>query len=328
MGILQRIAVVFVIVAAIELYVPANVRSRSEPLLRTESAGLGFWLLPATAFRWAVALAVAACGAVLTYALRPPATWPGCSPAAALRGNADPEALHRMGCSSVGWLDSLILGVDHVYIRGSNQGLPANFGFDPEGLVTTLSAIFCMFLGLHLGRVWLILAKPRPVISHWLILGALCASLGAALSFGLPFNKRLWSPSYSLFTAGTGTVLYSGLFAACDAAPSSRAAAVFGTALAPFQWLGSNCILFFVFSECCGVLSWLLRVVSWGQPASEHNIVHWFHDQFLWQTCSLGAGCKSGALCGPVEVAYTVVGLVFWVLVCGILHRKQIFWKI
>ena len=30
------------------------------------------------------------------------------------------------------------------------------------------------------------------------------------------------------------------------------------------------------------------------------------------QTCSLGAGCKSGALCGPVEVAYTVVGLVFW----------------
>ena len=42
-----------------------------------------------------VALAVAACGAVLTYALRPPATWPGCSPAAALRGNADPEALHR-----------------------------------------------------------------------------------------------------------------------------------------------------------------------------------------------------------------------------------------
>ena len=39
-----------------------------------------------------------------------------------------------MGCSGVGWLDSLILGINHLYITGNNVGptATASFGFDPE----------------------------------------------------------------------------------------------------------------------------------------------------------------------------------------------------
>ena len=54
-----------------------------------------------------------------------------------------------MGCSSVGWLDSCVLGISHLYIAGSNVSptAAANFGFDPEALrdllgITHFLAVF------------------------------------------------------------------------------------------------------------------------------------------------------------------------------------------
>lgn len=120
-------------------------------------------------------------------------------------------------------------------------------------------------------------------------------------------------------TAGTGIFLYAALFFLCDREPSSplwRKMTIIGTtALKPFQWLGANCILFFVLSECCGVLSWALQSVR----GEEQNIVRWFRDHFLWHTCRLGHHCPSPVgnvqnACAPVEVAFTLIGLLFWIL--------------
>ena len=168
---------------------------------------------------------------------------------------------------------------------------------------------------------------------HWLLLGTCFTAFGCSIAYWIPFNKRLWSPSYSLVTTGTGICMYAALFFLCDweaVSPcAERILRVGSTALKPFQWLGSNCILFFVLSECCGVLSWCLQTVRWGKPGNSQNIVGWFHDHFLWQSCGLGNGCPSSqSSCAPVEVAFTLVGLVFWILVCGVLHRWGIFWKI
>jgi predicted acyltransferase len=341
MGILQRIAIVFLIVIAIELFIPARRTDLTGALLYEEQQGIGLWIIWRTALRWASALAVVLAGELLG-SLSPPSSWPGCAQTlySSDPSRADAQQLHEMGCSSVGWLDSLLLGVNHLYITGNNQGpeVDASFGFDPEGLVTTLNAVFPMFVGLHVGRAALLL-DMKNLFVHWTLLGTFFSVLGFWMTTWIAFNKRLWSPSYSLFTTGTGILMYALLFLLCDHnLPVSRSAlsASFGKVgrflsniLRPFQWLGSNCILFFVFSECCGVLSWFLQTITWGaQQNAKQNLVSWFHDKFLWHSCGLGKSCTSQSPCGPVEVAFTAVGLLFWILVCGLLHRKGIFWKI
>lgn len=246
-------------------------------------------------------------------------------------------SLLRMGCSSVGWLDSCVLGINHLYIVGNNVSptAAASFGFDPEGMVTTLSAVLPMFLGLHIGHAWRLLKSAEEVIVHWTMLAAFCTVAGISMSGWLPFNKRLWSPSYSFFTSGTAILMYALLYFACDVLaqrPSfwGRAALRFAPLYAPFRWLGSNCILFFVLSDCCGVFSWFLQFIAWGHPAGEHNVVHWFRKQLLrslWlsQHSSIALPVLRFA---SVDAVYALVGLAFWVLVCGVLHRRGIFWKI
>ena len=204
---------------------------------------------------------------------------------------------------------------------GRGTSPKGSFGFDPEGLVTTLSAVFPMFVGLHVGRAGALDLKAS--LLHWLLLAALLAVLGLSLSYFVAFNKRLWSPSYNFFTAGTGICLYTMLYVVCDVEWSLFRRLRQGTVLLlkPFQWLGCNAIFFFVFSECCGLLSWMLQCVTWG---SGRNLVRCFRD-FLWH--SLGRQCNT-ELCGPVEVAYTAIQLMFWILLCGLLYRKGLFWKI
>jgi len=317
MGILQRIALVFLAVMIIDLYIPGS-RSRAgeSELLHQQSEGhrfdLGLRLLADSRWQWAVVLLIVGLGGLLTYVVKPPASWPACS--GTLYGPGDPEILRKMGCSSVGWLDSCVLGISHLYIAGSNVSptAAANFGFDPEGMVTTLSAVLPMFLGLHIGHAWRLLKSTPEVMVHWAMLAAFCTVAGIFLSGWLPFNKRLWSLSYSLFTSGTAILMHALLYFACDVLAHrptlwGRAALRFAWLYAPFRWLGSNCILFFVLSDCCGLFSWFLQFIAWGNPAGEHNVVYWFRKQLLWKAFNCTA-----TPCGPADAAYALVGLAFW----------------
>lgn len=54
--------------------------------------------------------------------------------------------------------------------RRNRQGAP-NFGFDPEGLVTTLSATFPMFVGAHLGRSGRVLQRALAVLVPFVLQG-------------------------------------------------------------------------------------------------------------------------------------------------------------
>eukprot|EP00415_Alexandrium_ostenfeldii_P000990 UN0990 len=191
-----------------------------------------------------------------------------------------------------------------------------------------------MAFGLHSGFAWKSLQDSAAVLSHWLALGTLLTIFAFLLSIWVPFNKRLWSPSYSLIMSGLAMLFYAILFLLVDAVsllPQSmrRAAGMAKVILSPLQWLGENCILFFVFSDCSGVLDWLLRSVTWGKPYSENNVVAWFQNKVLMQWLNLGGSCTgSYAQCGPAVMTFVWIEILFWILVCGLLHRLGVFWKI
>ena len=70
-------------------------------------------------------------------------------------------------------------------------------GHDPEGLLSTLPAIATTLLGVRAGD-WL----RRGQADRLLVAAVTVLLVGGAWSLWQPFNKNLWTSSYSLWTAG------------------------------------------------------------------------------------------------------------------------------
>jgi predicted acyltransferase len=93
-----------------------------------------------------------------------------------------------------GWLDRAILGGTYLY--GDT--------FDPEGPLSTLSAIATGMIGVAVARAVLI---PRRPLGSLFAIAAACLLVGIGASRVWPINKALWTPSFALINAGIGVGL-------------------------------------------------------------------------------------------------------------------------
>src|SRR5439155_15963114 len=93
--------------------------------------------------------------------------------------------------------------VDHV-VLGSRV---AATGTNPEGLLSTFPALVTVLIGYWGGR-WLRTRPLSSATSRRLALAGLAVAAAGALCHPLfPFNKRLWTSSYVLFSGGLGLLL-------------------------------------------------------------------------------------------------------------------------
>lgn len=145
-------------------------------------------------------------------------------------------------------LDARILGAG-AYEYDAATGL----GHDPEGLLSTLPSIVTTWLGYGAGH----LLRQRRI--RQLVLGGTALlALGWLASYAIPFNKNLWTPSFTLWTAGWAALalaLAHGLIDRLHTPALGRA-------------FGRNAIAAYA-------LSWLLTCVveglGWGAPLYAHG---------------------------------------------------------
>jgi predicted acyltransferase len=104
---------------------------------------------------------------------------------------------YEEGSNIASAVDSRILG-RHAFEFDAATGR----AHDPEGLLSTLGALATTLLGVRAGD-WLRRGAVRQIV----IAGVAAVLLAAAWSLLLPFNKNLWTSSFSLFTAGAGFLL-------------------------------------------------------------------------------------------------------------------------
>ncbi|HQM35694.1 MAG TPA: heparan-alpha-glucosaminide N-acetyltransferase domain-containing protein, partial [Candidatus Marinimicrobia bacterium] len=70
------------------------------------------------------------------------------------------------------------------------------FGFDPEGILSTIPAIASTLLGVQAGR-WLRSERSQEEkTAGMFVAGNLCLLLGIIMNIWLPINKNLWTSSY------------------------------------------------------------------------------------------------------------------------------------
>jgi predicted acyltransferase len=143
------------------------------------------------------------------------------------------------------WVDRSVFTADHLWVLGTTEGIGVTY--DPEGLVSTLGALASTLAGV-LAAIGYRRFPERRRLSLFIAAGVVLIIAAYAVDPMLPINKRLWTSSFVLLSAGFSLLALYGLLLV----PLRG----FGLVLTyPLRVLGSNAILAFVLCQLFGVLS-------------------------------------------------------------------------
>jgi predicted acyltransferase len=140
---------------------------------------------------------------------------------------------------------------------------------DPEGLLSTLPSIATTLFGILAG-LWLRGNRSNAVRSNGLMIGGLAsASLGELWSLTFPINKKLWTSSYVLLTAGLAAIALGLFFWALDVEQLQDRFRAVRWGLWPMLVFGSNAITAYAVSEL------LAKCLFWWKIGEENEITLW-----------------------------------------------------
>lgn len=199
-------------------------------------------------------------------------------------------------------VDRQVLGEDHMYTSHYNG---ETFKFDPEGLLSTLPSIAHVLVGFLCGSL-ITKAKDNNIrINYLFIVGTILTFAGFLLDYGLPINKKIWSPTFVLTTCGLASSFLGLLIWIVDIKKHNKWCRF-------FQVFGINPLFLF----CLGTV---LAIVMGAVKIADKSIKGWCYDAIL-------------PLCGDDATLASLVFALLFVLLnwCFgyILYKKNIIIKL
>ncbi|WP_409252054.1 acyltransferase family protein [Bacillus sp. SCS-153A] len=221
-----------------------------------------------------------------------------------LTGQSCENGLPQPDCNISGVIDGAVFGDRHIYHQGER-------GFDPEGLVTSFSALSNVLFGYAFGRL-ILNRKETGAWKELLVIGLLLVVCSLIWDQFLPYNKRIWTPAFALLAAGSTAGMLSILYVIFD----KRKQDAKEPALKPVVW----------FLEAFGRNSFL---VYFGKFIIYSVLLH------ITVTTAEGELSLSKVLVQRVEafspypqLTYAFIMVGFWTAVAVLLHRKKWYLKV
>lgn len=201
------------------------------------------------------------------------------------------------------YIDRLVIGTAHLY-----KGDQYNSMGDPEGLFSTLPAVVTVLAGYFTAQ-WL---RTQPIKSRTsiglVVFGISCLIIGLVWGWIFPINKKLWTSSFVLFTAGLALLV----LAACYELIEVRNFRRWGK---PFEVLGLNAITIFV-ASVLAIKTLVLSHVGTGENAP--TTFTWIYENVF----ASWAGGMNGSL------LFALVTLLFWWVVAYGMYWRGWFVKV
>ncbi|CAN1134524.1 Heparan-alpha-glucosaminide N-acetyltransferase [Linum perenne] len=271
LGILQRISIGYFVGAVCEIWLSRRTR-REIGVLKSY-----YW-------HWVAAFALIAVYLGLLYGVYVPdwqfvndgniytETQVNCS----VRGNVGPA------CNSAGMIDRYVLGINHLYAKpvyknlkeckmSRDKSVPddapswCHAPFDPEGLISSITAAVTCLIGLQFGHVLAHLQDHKGRLENWCGFSVFLLVLGLFLALiGFPINKPLYSISYMLITSATAGITFCALYLLVD---------IYGYrwATLPLEWMGKHALsIFIIVSSNLAVIA--IQGFYWKSP--ENNLMN------------------------------------------------------
>jgi predicted acyltransferase len=197
------------------------------------------------------------------------------------------------------WLDRRLM-MGHLYEKVR----------DPEGLLSTLPAIATILFGIAAGE-WVreLRSDAGRLLRRLLGVGVVCCVAGLLWGLSFPINKKLWTSSYVLLTAGLAMIALAACYWLMDVKK------VRGTwTIIPLVF-GTNCIFAYAFSEFAAVSLVVAKINLGGQLMS-------YKDAFNSFTFDRIPGTEWS------ELGYAIFYAAFCWAVTWLLYRRKIFLKV
>lgn len=208
---------------------------------------------------------------------------------------ADGEQYSKLG-NVVLALDTKVLGLNHIY---TGEGFP----FDPEGILSTIPALFNTVMGFAVGLYLQKNGKQIKPLGYMILAAAAMIILAVIWNQWMPINKKLWTSSYALLTVGLDMILIAIITCIVD--------------ILNFKWgtnfflvTGKNPLFIYLMSELGVVVLWMTRI-------GKEPTFSWLYNHIF-----VRAGEYFGAF----------LFSVWWMLTCWlvgyILDKKKIYIKL
>ena len=205
-------------------------------------------------------------------------------------------------------VDLNLFGYDHLYHKSP---------VDPEGLLGTISSVAHVLLGFYCGKLIRQKNNVSDKVIALFVVGTILVIGGYLLSYGLPLNKRIWSPSYVMVTCGLASLLQAILMYVIDLSGSkflrpfgskrqSRVFTLHSSLFTFFRVFGVNALALYVSSELLAIL-----LGNLGVSEMVYNAIHAVISPLKW-----------------ASLAYALYFVALNFLIGYILYRKKIYIKL
>lgn len=322
-GILQRIALAYLVVSLVEIF-SRNVQAK-------DLASSWFSVFKLYSWHWLVGACVLILYLSLLYGTYVP-DWQftvqnrnNTVVTCGVRGKLDPP------CNAVGYIDRVVLGIEHMYphpawkrskactVNSPYEG-PFRSGapswcyapFEPEGILSSISAILSTIIGVHFGHVLVHFEGHQARLKHWILMGFALLISGIILHFthAIPLNKQLYTLSYVCVTSGAAALVFSAFYILVDIWG-------FRYLFLPLEWIGMNAMLVYVMAAE-GIFAGFIN--GWYYDDPQNTLIYWIQKHIfigVWHSRRTGI------------LLYVIFAeILFWGVVAGILHRLGIYWKL
>ncbi len=206
-------------------------------------------------------------------------------------------------------VDHKVLGADHMY---SDTIGDITLKFDPEGLLSTLPAIAHMLIGFICGGLITATHDNRQRIIQLFIIGTILTFAGFLLSYGLPINKKVWSPTFVLTTCGLASSFLALLIWIIDIRGHKRWCKF-------FEVFGINPLFLYCLGAVLSIILGAVKVPWAGAESGMISIKGWCYQAVLNPLF----GDETAA-----SLAYALIFVIVNWLVGLILYKKKIYIKI
>lgn len=235
-----------------------------------------------------------------------------------------------------GWfgtdIDKLILGIPHIY---KGEGIP----FDPEGLMSTIPAIVQVIFGYIVGDYIQKKSKtiespqfefvqndspnkssvtgrdqpatspsgPYQMLTGLFVGGVAMIVTGFCWDMVFPINKKIWTSSYTVYTAGLATITIATMIYLIEYKNARGWLSKF------FDVFGKNALFVFALSA---FLPRTLALIKLGDGVNPWN---WLYKKVLIR---IPGAPENGSL------AYAICIITFMWFICWVMDKKRIYVKV
>ncbi len=198
------------------------------------------------------------------------------------------------------------------------DGKDVSILFDPEGILSTIAAIAQVVIGYIIGGFIIRKGNTRNTVVQLLTIGLVLGIIGTIWHQFFPVNKKIWTSSYTILTSGMATLCIAMLIYAFEI---KKLPTVYGKF---FDAFGKNPLFIFVLSGALPRLLTLIKVYSTdpthvGTVSRVVNPLKWFYENVI---SPISTNHKL------TSFVYALIMILFYWLIAYLMDKKKIYVKV